>query len=120
MDKDLSRWVFEKYGDIHRSMKVGDRVQSYRYKLIDYGPVVEAGDRSIFQVSNTPGINFVYTGFGLLMVGLALSFFVFHRQIWLLVDEGEREISIGGKCNKEIKSFSDDLEELYRLLEGRS
>lgn len=54
------------------------------------------------QIKSDPGIPFVYAGFGLLMVGVMMSY-VSHSQIWAL--ETEAGLYVGGKTNRALVAF---------------
>ncbi len=56
-----------------------------------------------FQLVEDPGVPVVWAGFILLLAGLFLSFFFYHRQIWITVEDGR--IFIGGTSNKDIQGF---------------
>ncbi len=64
------------------------------------------------QIKADPGIPFVYTGFGLLMIGVVMSYFS-HSQIWAL-QQGDR-FYIGGKTNRAQVTFE---RELLEVLDG--
>ncbi|NEP51291.1 MAG: cytochrome c biogenesis protein, partial [Moorea sp. SIO3C2] len=61
------------------------------------------------QIKADPGIPFVYTGFGLLMLGVLMSY-VSHSQIWAL-EKGDR-FYIGGKTNRALVTFERELIEI--------
>ena len=63
------------------------------------------------QIKADPGIPIVYTGFGLLMLGVIMSY-VSHSQIWAL-QKGDR-FYLGGKTNRAQVSFE---RELVQILE---
>ncbi len=66
------------------------------------------------QIKADPGIPFVYTGFGLLMISVMMSY-VSHSQIWAL-EKGDR-FYIGGKTNRAQVTFEREvigiIEELH-------
>ncbi|NUN65519.1 cytochrome c biogenesis protein [Pseudanabaena biceps] len=61
------------------------------------------------QIKSDPGIPIVYTGFGLLMLGVMMSY-VSHSQIWAL-QVGDR-LFVGGKTNRAQVSFESELIEV--------
>lgn len=58
------------------------------------------------QIKADPGIPIVYTGFGLLMLGVVMSYFS-HSQIWAL-QTGDR-LYIGGKTNRAKVAFEREV-----------
>ena len=69
------------------------------------------------QVKADPGIPFVYTGFGLLMVGVVMSY-VSHSQIWALRSNGK--LFIGGRTNRAQVTFERELVELVSRLDHQT
>jgi len=49
------------------------------------------------QIKADPGIPFVYLGFGLLMLGVIMSY-ISHSQVWALVADGQ--LYWGGRTNR--------------------
>lgn len=66
------------------------------------------------QIKADPGIPLVYTGFGLLMIGVVMSY-VSHSQIWALQTAGGTYI--GGKTNRAQVAFERELIEVLEQLE---
>ncbi|MEO0854116.1 MAG: cytochrome c biogenesis protein ResB, partial [Cyanobacteria bacterium J06648_11] len=65
------------------------------------------------QIKSDPGIPFVYSGFGLLMLGVMMSY-VSHSQIWALeTDEG---LYVGGKTNRALVAFEREFCDLLDRL----
>jgi cytochrome c biogenesis protein len=56
-----------------------------------------------FQIVRDPGLPLVYAGFVLLLAGLFFSFYFYHRQVWICVEEDR--ILVGGSSNKDIVGF---------------
>jgi len=58
------------------------------------------------QIKADPGIPIVYLGFGLLMIGVVMSY-VSHSQVWALQADGK--IFVGGRTNRAQVSFEKEL-----------
>lgn len=66
------------------------------------------------QIKADPGIPIVYLGFGLLMLGVVMSY-VSHSQIWVLQQGGR--LYLGGKTNRAQVVFEREVIELLDALE---
>ncbi|MDR9403917.1 MAG: cytochrome c biogenesis protein [Halothece sp. Uz-M2-17] len=66
------------------------------------------------QIKADPGIPIVYTGFGLLMVGVVMSY-VSHSQIWAL--QTDNSVYLGGKTNRAQVGFEREFLELLTGVE---
>lgn len=62
------------------------------------------------QIKADPGIPIVYTGFGLLMLGVIMSYFS-HSQVWALQTEG-KGFYIGGRTNRAQVAFEREMLEI--------
>lgn len=58
------------------------------------------------QIKSDPGVPLVYLGFGLLMMGVVMSY-ISYSQIWVLQEE--ENIYIGGKTNRAQVAFEQEL-----------
>ncbi len=74
--------------------------------------IIELLGSTGLQIKADPGVPFVYLGFGLLMVGVVMSYFS-HSQIWAL-QEGDR-FYVGGKTNRAQVAFE---REILEIIEG--
>lgn len=61
------------------------------------------------QIKADPGIPFVYLGFGLLMLGVVMSYFS-HSQIWALQKNGK--VYFGGRTNRAQVAFEREIVEI--------
>ncbi|MBN3884100.1 MAG: cytochrome c biogenesis protein [Nostoc sp. JL34] len=68
------------------------------------------------QIKADPGIPIVYTGFGLLMLGVVMSYFS-HSQIWAL-QKGDR-LYVGGKTNRAQVAFEQEVLEILDQLSSQ-
>ena len=72
------------------------------------------------QVARDPGVWWVYIGFGLMLFGLYVAFFMSHRRFWvLLTPAGDKtEVMLSGSANKNRAGFENSFEELGELLKS--
>jgi cytochrome c biogenesis protein len=69
------------------------------------------------QIKADPGIPIVYTGFGILMLGVVMSYFS-HSQIWAL-QKGDR-LYVGGKTNRAQVAFEQEVLDILNSLSSQS
>ncbi len=74
--------------------------------------LVEVVGSTGLQIKADPGIPLVYAGFGLLMLGVIMSY-ISHSQVWALEQDGT--VYVGGRTNRAQVAFE---RELLALLEG--
>ena len=55
---------------------------------------VSGNDYTGLQLTHSPGLGIIWTGCLLLMIGLFLIFFMFHRQFYLVIRRKNREADI--------------------------
>ena len=68
------------------------------------------------QIKADPGIPMVYLGFGLLMLGVMMSY-VSHSQVWAL--EQDEELYVGGKTNRAQVTFEREVIDILDSLEEK-
>ncbi len=66
------------------------------------------------QVAKDPGVWLVYLGFGLMLVGLYVAFFMSHRRLWISIQESGATLTIilSGSSNKNQAGFAKTLEDI--------
>lgn len=67
------------------------------------------------QIKSDPGIPLVYAGFGLLMLGVIMSY-VSHSQIWAL--DTEEGLYLGGKTNRALVTFEREFFQILDTLDS--
>ncbi|OLP19770.1 cytochrome C biogenesis protein CcsB [Leptolyngbya sp. 'hensonii'] len=75
--------------------------------------VLEVVGSTGLQIKADPGIPIVYAGFGLLMLGVMMSY-ASHSQIWALQEEGK--LYVGGRTNRAQVAFERELLTLLETL----
>jgi cytochrome c biogenesis protein len=113
--KDLqgTALVYDQKGELANAVRIGNSIEinGINLKLIDI-----IGSTGL-QIKADPGVPIVYTGFGLLMLGVIMSYFS-HSQIWAL--ETENSFYFGGKTNRAQVSFERDAIALIEKLQNDS
>lgn len=79
--------------------------------------ILEVIGSSGLQIKADPGIPIVYAGFGLLMLGVIMSY-ISHSQIWALEKEGK--LYIGGRTNRAQVAFEREFIEVLQGLKTSS
>ncbi len=104
-----SPWIFYKFPDLFP-------IEGSKYNFILTG--YTSPHYSGLQVAKDPGVNVVWAGSGLLMIGLFTSFFIFHRRLWITIEPSENStvIYIGGIANKDTIGFEKELDILIKSL----
>ncbi|ABZ84519.1 cytochrome c biogenesis protein ccsb, putative [Heliomicrobium modesticaldum Ice1] len=66
------------------------------------------------SIRRDPGVNIVWFGCAWLLIGLALSFYIFHRQVRAVVEarEGGSRLHVGGTAAKNKIAFADEFQRL--------
>ncbi|MBI5756718.1 MAG: cytochrome c biogenesis protein ResB [Nitrospirae bacterium] len=100
-------WIFYKYPNMFPIEK-----SKYNFVLAGY----TAPQYSGLQIAKDPGVNLVWAGSILLMVGLFVSFFIFHRRFWIKIEPSEKNtlIYIGGITNKDHFGFEKEMDGIIK------
>ena len=102
--------VYSPQGQLVSAVRVGQgiEVNGATLKLIDL-----IGSTGL-QIKADPGVPIVYTGFGLLMIGVIMSY-ASYSQIWAL--EHENSFYFGGKTNRAQVTFEREIVEIIQQLQ---
>ncbi len=105
--KDLqgTMLVYDVNGQLASAVRVGQSIQINGVNL----KIVDLIGSTGLQIKADPGVPIVYAGFGLLMLGVVMSYFS-HSQIWAL-QEGDF-FYMGGKTNRAQVTFERELVEI--------
>lgn len=97
--------VYDVQGKLTGAVRVGSSIEVNGITL----KVLDAIGSTGLQIKADPGIPIVYTGFGLLMLSVAMSY-LSHSQIWALQD-GDR-FYVGGRTNRAQVAFEREIIEI--------
>ena len=112
--KDLQGMVliYDPTGKLVDTVRAGMSTQVNGVKLKILDVIGSTG----LQIKADPGIPIVYSGFGLLMLGVVMSYFS-HSQIWAL-QKGDR-LYVGGKTNRAQVAFEQEVLEILDRLSSQ-
>jgi len=73
------------------------------------------------QVSRDPGVLLVWAGFVTIIIGLFVTFFLFHRMIWVRLSAGKKgvTVSVAGMGNKNPVGLERELDGLVEELQSK-
>ena len=73
------------------------------------------------QITRAPGQNVVYLGFGMLIMGVFLMFYVPNRRLWFWIDQqdGASRVLAAGSGSRHQRDFKADFERLCEKLDAR-
>ncbi len=83
--------------------------------LYDYHQVYYTG----LELAQDPGMNIVWLGSAMLVIGLCLMFYMPHRKLWLVLksEGGNTEVTMGGMTNRNKLGFEKEFHELLIRME---
>ncbi len=108
-EKIFSGWIFAKYPDFARMHSSVETDLKFEFKGY------EAAQYSGIQMAKDPGVNYIWAGCVILMIGLCLAFFWFPREIKIVIedDQGKTEMIAGGLANKNKDAFQFEFEGIF-------
>jgi cytochrome c biogenesis protein len=102
--------VYDQKGELANAVREGSELEVNGVTL----KIKELVGSTGLQIKADPGIPFVYAGFGLLMLGVMMSY-VSHSQVWVLAhSEGDdsadnAQLYVGGRTNRAQVTFEREL-----------
>ena len=90
----------------------------YNFKIIGYKGPYYTG----LQVTYDPGVWVVWTGCFLMVLGILVAFFTFHKRVWVRIQDGEKgqaTLLVAGATNKNRHAFEGEFKRLAEKLEAK-
>ena len=98
-------WIFYHYPDLFDIQ--GSR---YRFELVGYQPKKFTG----LQITKDPGVMIVWIGSTMIVVGITLSSFIYHRRLWAKIVPTDAGVTVhmGGNTHKSQIDFQKEFRKL--------
>jgi cytochrome c biogenesis protein len=98
-------WIFYHYPDLFDI-----KGSKYRFELVGYQPKKFTG----LQITKDPGVTIVWIGSTMIVVGITLSSFIYHRRLWAKVIPHEAGVTVhlGGTTHKSQLDFQKEFKKL--------
>ena len=111
-EKVFSGWIFAKFPDFGRMHS--DIETDLSFELKD----LKAAQYSGIQMAKDPGVNFIWVGCTLLMVGLFVAFFWPPREIKIILEESQNKTDVvaGGLATKNREDFQSEFDKIMESL----
>lgn len=111
-EKILSGWIFAKFPDFARIHSNVETDLSFEFK--DF----KADQYSGIQIAKDPGVNFIWLGCAILMIGLIIAFYWPTREIKVILAESQEktEVFTGGIAKKNKEAFQSEFEKIMTSL----
>jgi len=105
------------------AMRVIQAVQVIPRLPWPYIPVLDDYDQKYYtglQLTKDPGMNVVWVGSALLVIGLCMMLYISHRKLWFIIrPEGDdMKISLAGLSNRNPLNFEREFHEVLRIFEN--
>lgn len=102
---EATPWIFYHYPDLFDIPG-----SQYRFELVGYQPRKFTG----LQITKDPGVNIVWVGSTMIVVGIALSSFIYHRRLWFKVIPVKDGVTVhvGGTTHKNQIDFKKEFRKL--------
>jgi cytochrome c biogenesis protein len=110
--KVFSSWIFAKFPEFGRMHSDIETDLSFEFKDL------KAAQYSGIQMAKDPGVNFIWVGCSLLMVGLFVAFFWPTREIKIILEESQNktDLTAGGIATKNREDFQSEFDKIMESL----
>jgi len=103
-------WIFYHYPDLFDI-----KGSKYSFELVGYQPKKFTG----LQITKDPGVTIVWIGSTMIVVGITLSSFIYHRRLWAKVIPGDAgaTVYLGGNTHKSQIDFQKEFRKLTERIQ---
>ncbi len=107
---EAAPWIFYHYPDLFEIQG-----SKYAFELVGYQPKKFTG----LQIAKNPGVNIVWVGSTMIVVGITLSSFIYHRRLWAKVVPGPNgaTVHLGGTTHKSQIDFQKEFAKLTERIQ---
>lgn len=109
----FSGWLFSKYPDFAQMHSQKENTLLFRF--VDFSAAQYSG----IQMAIDPGVDFIWTGCAVLMLGFFIAFYWPTREIRTILEsweKGKTRVVVGGLAPKNRESFKHEFEEIIRTI----
>ena len=105
----MRTWAFQKFPDFH-----GNKGE-YQFLIQDIKGKIYTG----LQVTKDPGVNVVWIGCAMMIIGILITFFFSHQQVWVRIQGvGDKlELVVAGTARKNRIAFEKVFDKITRDIE---
>ncbi|HXF93214.1 MAG TPA: cytochrome c biogenesis protein ResB [Nitrospiraceae bacterium] len=106
---EATPWIFYHYPDLFEIQG-----SKYAFELVGYQPKKFTG----LQIAKNPGVNIVWVGSTMIVVGITLSSFIYHRRLWAKVipEPNGVTVHLGGTTHKSQIDFQKEFAKLTQRI----
>jgi len=102
-------WLFRNMPEFSHDGKFSSDVKG-RFEFADLGMDYE--EYSGLQITHDPGVNLVWAGSAIMIIGFFWAFYMCHKRLWILVDKNGARIVLGGFASKNHYAFEEEFNEI--------
>ena len=115
---DRSGQPFEETMIVSMDPRVQPKKVNYNFRITGYNGPYYTG----LQVTYDPGVWVVWIGCMLMVFGILVAFFTFHKRVWVRIQEGDKgqvTVLLAGATNKNRHAFEGEFRQLAEKIESK-
>ena len=112
-ERKFDQWILMRSAGGHPS-----KDEQYTFVMLGYDPEMY----TVLEIRTHPVMSVIWTGCGVMVVGVFLSFYVTQRRVWVAVHpgaDGGAEVFLAAATRKDRESFRRDFYRVVDALKGR-